>query len=168
MEHTTDAWVVEAMNNHFPALQRYVRSMVRDADEADDICQEACIRLLLLARNGTTPDAPAAWMNRVAHNLVVSGARHKAVAQRTAPRLVERNTAPAVDAEVLDREQQSQVHATLAASRMDDRRAIVLAARGHRTSEIAAQLGRTELATRALLCRARARLRQDLILADAI
>src|SRR4051812_35312719 len=162
MDHTTDAWVVEAMNDHLPALQRYARSLVRDADEADDICQEACIRLLLAARNGAAPDAPAAWMNRVAHNLVVSAARHQAVARRTAPRLVERNTAPGVDGEILDREQQSKVDATLAAARSDDRRAIVLAARGHRTAEIAARLGRTELATRALLCRARARLRQDL------
>ncbi|HEY3164233.1 MAG TPA: sigma-70 family RNA polymerase sigma factor [Candidatus Limnocylindrales bacterium] len=168
MDRTTDAWVVEAMNDHLPALQRYVRSLVRDADEADDIAQEACIRLLLAARAGNAPDAPAAWMNRVAHNLVISGARHKAVAQRTAPRLVERNTAPGVDAEVIQREQQVQVNATLAAARSDDRRAIVLSARGHRTADIAAQLGRTELATRALLCRARARLRQDLIAADAI
>ena len=168
MDRTTDAWVVEAMNDHLPALQRYVRSLVRDADEADDIAQEACIRLLLAARGGNAPDAPAAWMNRVARNLVISGARHKAVAQRTAPRLVERNTAPGVDAEVIEREQQVQVNARLAAARSDDRRAIVLAARGHRTADIAAQLGRTELATRALLCRARARLRQDLIAADAI
>ena len=34
-----------------------------------------------------------------------------------------------------------------------------MAAEGHRNAEIAAQLGRTELATRALLCRARRRLR---------
>jgi RNA polymerase sigma-70 factor (ECF subfamily) len=168
MDRTTDAWVVEAIDDHFPALQRYVRSLVRDADEADDICQEAFVRLLLAARNGAAPDAPAAWLNRVAHNLVVSGARHKAVAQRTAPRLVERNTAPGVDAEVLEREQRAQVRATLAASRAEDRQAIVLSARGHRTSEIAAQIGRTELATRALLCRARARLRKDLLLADAL
>ena len=168
MDRTTDAWVVEAMNDHLPALQRYVRSLVRDADEADDIAQEACIRLLLAARAGTAPDSPAAWMNRVAHNLVISGARHNAVAQRTAPRLVERNTAPAVDAEVLEREQHVQVHATLAAARADDRRAIVLAARSHLTSDTPAPLGQPLLSPGACLGGPRPRLRQDLIAADAI
>jgi hypothetical protein len=35
----------------------------------------------------------------------------------------------------------------------------MLAAEGHHNAEIAVQIGRTELATRALLCRARRRLR---------
>ena len=39
---------------------------------------------------------------------------------------------------------------------------MVLAANGYRGREIAADLGRTELATRALLCRARSRLRARL------
>jgi RNA polymerase sigma factor (sigma-70 family) len=168
MDRTTDASVVEAINEHFPALQRYVRSLVRDADEADDISQEACVRLLLAARDGRAPDAPSAWMKRVAHNLVVSGARHRAVAQRTAPRLVDWSSAPSADAELIEREQHVEVRATLAAARTDDRRAIVLAARGHGTADIAAELGRSELATRSLLCRARARLRQELIAAEAI
>ena len=40
----------------------------------------------------------------------------------------------------------------------DDRKAIVLAAQGYRGIEIARALGRSELASRALLCRARGRL----------
>ena len=168
MDSNIDAWVVDAIAANLPALQRYARSLVRDADEAEDVCQEACFRLLVAARNGRQPDVAGAWLQRVVHNLVVSRARQRAVAQRFAPRLIEGHTAPAVDAEVLEREQRTTVHAMLGASRPDDRRAIVLSARGHRTREIATQLGRSELATRSLLCRARARLREDLIAADAI
>jgi DNA-directed RNA polymerase specialized sigma24 family protein len=38
----------------------------------------------------------------------------------------------------------------------------VMAASGFRTAEIADRIGRTELATRALLCRARGRMRERL------
>ena len=60
------------------------------------------------------------------------------------------------------RERDAQVLRALAAARSDDRDAIVLAASGYRVSEIASRIGRTELATRALLCRARGRMRRSL------
>ena len=41
-----------------PALERYVRSLVRDPDEAADVCQEAFVRLLLVTRAGRLPDSP--------------------------------------------------------------------------------------------------------------
>ena len=165
---TADLWVCAAIHDHLPALQRYARSLVRDADEAEDLCQEACVRLLVAARSGQRPDAPGAWLNRIVHNLVVSNARHRAVVQKTASRLVDGQTVPAVDAEVLEREREAEVLTALAAARPDDRQAILLASDGHRTREIAARLGRSELATRALLCRARARVRRDLLISGAI
>ena len=66
MERDTDTSVVEAIERHLPGLERYVRSMVRDADEAADVCQEACVRLLVESRDAGLPDAPGAWLNRVA------------------------------------------------------------------------------------------------------
>src|SRR4029453_7563862 len=57
-----DSRVVEAMETHRPALERYVRSMVRDADEAADIVQETHVRLLIAARAGGLPESPGAWM----------------------------------------------------------------------------------------------------------
>jgi RNA polymerase sigma factor (sigma-70 family) len=168
MEHETDAWVVAALEQHLPALERYVRSLVRDADEAADICQEAAVRLLVVARAGDRPETPGAWLYRVAKNLVVSRARHRAVATRAAEHLVDRRAVPPVDAAILEREQRLRVRDTLAAAASDDRTAIVMAANGHAGREIAAALGRTDQATRSLLCRARARIRVQLVAADAI
>lgn len=168
MEHEHDAWVAETTEAHLPALQRYVRSLVRDPDEAADICQEVALRLLVAARSGTRPDAPASWMYRVAHNLVVSRARHRAVASRAAEHLVDRRDVAGVEAEILDREQHVRLRETLQAAPADDRTAILMAASGRPGREIAAYLGRSDEATRSLLCRARARIRIQLVAADAI
>jgi RNA polymerase sigma-70 factor, ECF subfamily len=167
MDTNTDAWVVDEIERCRPALERYVRGLVRDPDEVEDICQEAAVRLLMLARTGQRPDSSIAWLCRVAHNLVVSAARRRAVATNAADRLVDRRPAPPVDEELLGRERHAQVAAMLAGVHSDGREAILLAASGQSTREIADHLGRSELATRALLCRARARVRNGLVAMDA-
>jgi RNA polymerase sigma-70 factor (ECF subfamily) len=166
MERDTDTSVVEAIERHLPALERYARSMVRDADEAADICQEACVRLLIEARESGLPDAPGAWLNRVAHNLVVSSARRRQTADRRADQLVDRQVPTPLDQIVIDRERDARIREALVNARDDDRVAMTMAASGFATRDIADRLGRTELATRALLCRARGRMRQTLGVAD--
>jgi RNA polymerase sigma-70 factor (ECF subfamily) len=159
---TIDAQVTNAIQAHLPGLERYVRSMVRDADEAADVVQETCVRLLLCARAEGLPDSPTAWMSRVAHNLVVSDARKRQTAERRADWLVGPDRLMSTEDAFVRRERDGEVFNALAGARSDDRDAIVLAASGYRTTEIAARLGRTELATRALLCRARGRMRRSL------
>jgi RNA polymerase sigma-70 factor, ECF subfamily len=158
---SVDIQVVEAMEAHRPALERYVRSLVRDQDEAEDVVQETHVRLLVAARLNGLPESPAAWMSRVAHNLVVSGARRRQTADRRADQLVVSDEVRSTE-EIVRRERDAEVLRALAAARSDDRDAIVLAASGYRTREIATRLGRTELATRALICRARGRMRRSL------
>ena len=148
MNQPSDATVVDLIASHHPALERYVRSLLRDPDETADICQEVAVRLLLAARSGTLPDAPGAWMNRVAHNLVVSAARRRQTAARSADRLVERDTHCSTEETILGRERDAEIRAALASASADDRHAIVLAASGFRGAEIATRLGRTELAPR--------------------
>jgi RNA polymerase sigma-70 factor (ECF subfamily) len=157
-----DTTVIDLITSHKATLERYVRTLVRDPDEAADVCQEVAVRLLLAARAGSLPETPGAWMNRVAHNLVVSSARRRQTAARSADRLVERGSQPSTEETIIGRERDLVVMAALGAARDDDREAMLLAASGFRTAEIAARLGRTELATRALLCRARGRMRQRL------
>lgn len=157
-----DLAVVEAIDAHRAPLERYVRSLVRDADEAADIVQETHVRLLLAARADGLPDSPGAWMSRVAHNLVVSGARRRQTAERRADQLAAGDEVRSTEDSIVRRERDAEVFRALAAARPDDRDAILLAASGYRTREIASQLGRTELATRALICRARGRMRRSL------
>ena len=101
-------------------------------------------------------------MSRVAHNLVVSNARRRQTADRKADYLAREDEVRSTEDAILRRERDAEVFGALAMARTDDRDAIVLAASGYRHSEIATQLGRTELATRALLCRARGRVRRSL------
>jgi RNA polymerase sigma-70 factor, ECF subfamily len=159
---SVDTQVVAAMEAHRPALERYVRSLVRDPDEAEDIVQETHVRLLVAARLNGLPESPAAWMSRVAHNLVVSGARRRQTADRRADQLLVSDEVRSTEEAIVRREREAEVLRALAAARTDDRDAIVLAASGYRTREIATRLGRTELATRALICRARGRMRRSL------
>jgi RNA polymerase sigma-70 factor (ECF subfamily) len=159
---TVDLLVVASIEAHRPSLERYVRSLLRDADDAADVVQETCVRLLIAARTDGIPESPGAWMSRVAHNLVVSGARRRQTAERYADRLAGSEATTSTEDAIVRRERDAEVLGALAAARSDDRDAIVLAANGYRTREIATQLGRTELATRALICRARGRMRRSL------
>lgn len=160
---TADEKVQACYLEHAAGLERYARSLVRDADEAADICQEVFLRLLLVGRAGRMPDAPAAWMHRVAHNLVVSGARRRQTAVRVIDRLAEAAPSPSTEDTIIRRERDATIVQALGDIASDGRTAMLLAAQGYRAAEIGRQLGRTELATRVLLCRSRGRLRARLV-----
>jgi RNA polymerase sigma-70 factor, ECF subfamily len=158
-----DAVVAEWYAAEAPGLERYVRSLVRDPDEAADVCQEAFVRLVVAARAGHQPDSPGAWIHRVAHNIVVSEARRRRTGERAIERLADRDTIPSTEDAIVRRERDRQLVAALTDATEDDRTAMLLAAQGYRAREIGQRLGRTELATRALICRARGRLREALV-----
>lgn len=162
---TIDERVTATYAAHAAGLERYVRSMVRDADEAADVCQEAFVRLLLAGRAGNLPDAPAAWLRRVAHNLVVSGHRHRQIGDRILGRLADDEASASLEDHAIRHEENEALVAALGSLATDDRSALILAAQGYRGVEIARHLGRTELASRALLCRARGRLGAQLVAA---
>jgi RNA polymerase sigma-70 factor (ECF subfamily) len=164
----TDEAVTASYAEHAAGLERYVRSLVRDPDEAADICQEAFVRLLLAGRSGRLPDATGAWLRRVAHNLVVSGHRHRQIGDRVLGRLAEDEATTSLEDHVIRHEENATLVAALGAMPSDDRAALVMAAQGYRGVEIARTLGRTELASRALLCRARGRLGAQLAAAMAV
>jgi RNA polymerase sigma factor (sigma-70 family) len=158
-----DDIVADAFIRHEAALLRYVTARTRDADAAADVAHEAFLRLLQEAQAGRTPREPLAWLQRVALNLVISGARRTAVAERFEPRLrpsAASYETPEVAALVTERD--AILNDALTTLEPTERQAIVLAARGFGGREIAARIGRTEGATRTLICRARSRLRADL------
>jgi RNA polymerase sigma-70 factor, ECF subfamily len=163
-----DATVVAACAAHGPALERYVRSLVRDQDGVDDICQETFIRLWTVSRDGRPPELPGAWMHRVAHNLAVSKGRRQRTAERATERLASRGTVVSVEETVLRRQDDEQLTAALGRASRADRDVMLLAAYGYHGNEISVRMGRSEAATRTLLSRARGRLRRELDLVDAV
>jgi RNA polymerase sigma-70 factor, ECF subfamily len=144
---------------HRAELFGFLVRMTRDREAAEDLLQEVFIRLVREARAGRLPDAVRPWLYRVATNAAISRARHGAVWTRLVPRLVDRREPQGPESVALRAEQVSELHTALAELAPDGRAALLLAAQGFDGKEIAASIGRTEGATRTLLCRSRVRLR---------
>jgi RNA polymerase sigma-70 factor (ECF subfamily) len=161
-QHPIDSEVTAIFLANQPALERYARSLTRDEDAAADISQEVFIRLLVVARAGRMPDVPAAWMHRVAHNIFVSTARRSNTTERTVEALSQAGHVRSTEDAAVERERDDLVRQALAGVRPFEREAMVLAAEGYRAAEIGDLLGRTAVATRTLLCRARGQLRMQL------
>jgi RNA polymerase sigma-70 factor (ECF subfamily) len=155
-------YVLAVYDAHHRELANFVRSIERDRDAADDIVADAFVRLIEEVRRGRTPDQPRAWLYRVAANLVIDGGRRRSVVGRVLGRLVDHRTEPPPDDEFLRGEARREVREALAHLSTDARTALVLAAHGFSGRDIAAALGRSELATRSLICRARLHLREQL------
>lgn len=155
------ACVGAAYAEHAAALRTRLAGVTRDAAAADDLVQETYLRLLTEIAAGRQPAHLRAWLFRVGTNLAASRGRHQGVASRRAPDLVRRDQVPSPEQELLDREEAQDVHGRLATLPPSARLALLLAAHGYSGAEIASRIGRTPLATRSLICRARGRLRGD-------
>lgn len=151
-----------AYRRHGTALSRYALRLTRDSAVAEDVVQDAFTRLSVELQAGRAPDNISAWLYRVVANLAASRGRRIQVAVRHAGRIAAGERAAAAETVVLDAELARAVGEALGTLSPVDRRAVLLAAHGYRGPEIAALIGRTEGATRTLLCRARARLRARL------
>jgi RNA polymerase sigma factor (sigma-70 family) len=138
----------------------------RDAAAAEDLLHEAFVRLIVEIDAGRTPDQPRAWLYRVVANLAVSRGRRASVAQRHVHALAERETQDGPEPHVLDDERRADLESMLAELQPDARTALLMAAQGFDGSTIATAIGRTELATRSLMWRARIQLRQLLAASD--
>jgi len=154
-----DAFISAAYETHASRIYGLALRSTRDADLAADITQEAFVRLLTEAQRGRVPDNVGGWLYRTSSNLIISGARRTSVARRLAPRLVARDMPDGPELIVLGREQHDALDAALATLSIDDRLALVLSAQGVSGEEIATHLGRSYMATRTHLTRARKRLR---------
>lgn len=143
-----------------PRLVRRYTARTRDPELAADLVQEAFLRLHRELAAGRSPDCPAAWLERVLANLLVSHARRSATARRaSAGSAFPSPTVDSAEATCEARERRSELAAAIARLRPIDQRALALAGAGHGSGEIAVLVGRTAGATRTSLHRARRALR---------
>ena len=140
-------------------LLGFLVGMTRDLDEAEDILQETFVTLVREARAGRMPDDVRPWLYRVAANAMISRRRRLTTWTRLLPRLLDRSEPDRPESEALRSERDAELHAALAHLAPDRRAALLLAARGFSGSEIAETIGRSDGATRTLMCRARLELR---------
>jgi RNA polymerase sigma-70 factor (ECF subfamily) len=159
----------EAYERHAAEINGFLIRTIRDSEAAADLVADAFTRLLLEERAGRWPDQPRAWLYRVASNLAMSRGRRLQVAFR-ADRVLqarhEERISDSPDTEVLRRERRGDLDRTLALLGADARVALLLASQGFDGSTIAETIGRSEAATRTLMCRARLRMRDALREAD--
>jgi RNA polymerase sigma-70 factor (ECF subfamily) len=154
-----EAEVGRAWSDWHEDLFGFLVSATRDRELAEDLLQESFVRLIREMQAGRTPVNVRAWLFRVASNLVVSKARRRAVAGRWLSHLVQRDSGEAADAQILREERRGDLGRLLGHLTPDARVGLLLVAHGFSGAEVAATIGRTDGATRTLLCRARLQLR---------
>lgn len=163
--------VAMAFEQHHAELHGFLRRAVGDPAAAEDLLQEAFLRLTLEVGSGRAPAHLRAWLYRVAMNLVISRGRRRSTAVRwLATQARDPDAASASESPesgVLRRERMAAIEAVLATLPVDGRTALLLAGEGFSGPEIARTIGRTHGATRTLLLRSRMRVRTSVRDAEA-
>jgi RNA polymerase sigma factor (sigma-70 family) len=162
-----EALVAAAYLEHRDELCRYLGRLVRDEVWAADLTQSAFERLLRAARAGQPPTNTRAWLVRVATNEFLSGYRHRKVAAAAAIRLPCPGVGDGPETSVVASESAAELHALIEALPRDQARALRMLAAGYSGKQVGDALGRSGLATRALIHRARHRVRAQLSAAAA-
>ena len=154
--------VVAAYDANERDLFTFALGVTRDGAAAEDIVQEAFLRLVRESRSGRFPDNARAWLYRVVVNLARTRARRRVVADRWRGLFANRDVARSPEDDIVGREGAAILASVVASLPTDARMAFLLATEGHSGQEVASLLGRSEGATRNLLWRARRELRRRL------
>jgi RNA polymerase sigma-70 factor (ECF subfamily) len=157
--------VTAAFELYHAELYSFLRRSTRDEAAAEDLLQEAFLRLTKEVDAGRTPDHLRGWLYRVASNLAISRGRRRVTAldwmSRYGRRAAE-ETFDSPETDILARERSSALDAAMATLPAETRTALLLSADGFTGEEIAEAIGRSHGATRTLLSRARVQVRFEL------
>ncbi len=160
-----DGAVAAAFEQYHAELYNFLRRSTRDEAAAEDLLQEAFLRLTREVDAGRTPEHLRGWLYRVASNLAISRGRRRMTVVDWMSRYGRHTTEEVVaspESAVLARERSADIEAALGILPAEARTALLLSAEGFSGEEIAAVIGRSHGATRTLLTRARVRVRLEL------
>lgn len=136
----------------YPPLFRYLHRQTGDADVADDIAQEAFVRLL---RQPLPEDDARPWLFRVATNLLRDGARRAKRRRRLRPQATQDREPPELpDVSVERAERIARVRRALDRVPERDRRMLLMREEGFSYREIADAIGVAPTSVGTLLARA--------------
>jgi len=157
---TVDDQLGEAYTLHRDSLHRWLTARTRDPELAEELVQEAFIRLMRTMRSGVQVENPRAWLFHAAGNLMVSHVRHVRVAGRFVPESPAYEAASA-ESVVVAQERMEHLQRVLNRLTTDDRQLLLSTGLGLNGPRLADQAGISQVALRARLCRARRRLREQ-------
>jgi RNA polymerase sigma factor (sigma-70 family) len=149
--------VTRAYGAYAAELECYAAKAFGGRVVPEDVVHEAFVRLIRETSAGREPTLVRAWLYRVVHNLAVSELRRRSAPWE--PGVVAGRalggSARSAEAEHEASSLSPEVQEALDTLSRAGRTSIVMAADGYSGREIAAAIGRSELATRVLLCRTR-------------
>ena len=141
---------------HYPRMFRFLDRLSGDPDLADDLAQEAFVRL---HRRGTMPDAPEAWLVSVALNLFRNSrstvTRRRRLLAEAGSDAVHPAAAPSPDGALIADEERRRVRAAIDRMPERERRLLLLRGEGLSYRDISAALSLNEASVGTLLARAR-------------
>jgi RNA polymerase sigma-70 factor (ECF subfamily) len=156
----------ELVRRHAGKLSHYARRVLRDETEAEDVVQEACLRLWQRAADYSPTARVTTWLHRIVHNLAVDRLRARGRYQAFAEEDMEPISAP----QARSLEAKRQVHSLeVALNALPERQAAALVlvhVDGLSGSEAAHVLGVSEEAVESLLARGRRTLKAHLRQSD--
>jgi RNA polymerase sigma-70 factor, ECF subfamily len=156
-------FVEDLFAKHQNEIYAYLYRMLRDPDLAADLAQDAFVKAYRAYNSLEKPENARAWLYQIAHRVALDDLRRKRIV-RFVPLVGEaRSTAPSAEHLVMDARLSGELQRALEKIPERQRAALLLAELHDLTGvELAAALGVSHVAARALLTRARESLRQAL------
>jgi RNA polymerase sigma-70 factor (ECF subfamily) len=156
-------FVEDLFAKHQQEIYAYLLRMLRDPDLAADLTQDAFVKAYRAYDSLQKPENARAWLYQIAHRVALDDIRRKKIV-RFVPIVGEgRATTPSAEHLVMDARLSGDLQRALEKIPERQRAALLLAELHDLTGlELAAALGVSHVAARALLTRARESLRQAL------
>jgi RNA polymerase sigma-70 factor (ECF subfamily) len=160
-----NAFIEELFAKHHHEIYAYLVRMVRDPELAADLTQDAFVKAYRAQLTLEKPENARAWLYQIAHRVALDDIRHRKVIRMVPWSGESRGAAPSAEHQSMDLRLTGELQRALDRIPERQRAALVLAEIHDLTGlELAAVLGVSHVAARALLTRARESLR--LALAD--
>ncbi|HEY7524220.1 MAG TPA: RNA polymerase sigma factor [Candidatus Limnocylindrales bacterium] len=160
---TAGAFIEELFARHHTEIHAYLVRMLRDPELAADLTQDAFVKAYRNYATLEKPENARAWLYQIAHRVALDELRRRKIVRFLPWTGESRGAAPSVEHLAMDLRLSGDLERALAKIPERQRAALLLAELHDLTGlELAASLGVSHVAARALLTRARESLRQAL------
>src|SRR5688572_308714 len=160
---TAGAFVEELFAKHHNEIYAYLVRMLRDAELAADLTQDAFVKAYRNYDTLEKPENARAWLYQIAHRVALDELRRRKIVRFLPWTGESKGAAPSAEHLAMDLRLSGDLQRALAKIPERQRAALLLAELHDLTGlELAAALGVSHVAARALLTRARESLRQAL------